>query len=152
MNIRSLPEGVNGCLFLFADVGRGCLGGGESLCDLESDVVNCCLIEDSEFGFYLLDDFLRRGFFLGVMTKLRPRVITLCSTVLSLCLLRLIIVLLLGRQRLLNFLICLALVDMKGFLCCAVYMLKELTLVKSSWLNRSERCDSDEVMCCSTFF
>ena len=42
---------------------------------------------------------------------LRPRGITLCSTVLSLCLLRLITVLLLGDMMLLNFLICLALVE-----------------------------------------
>ena len=59
---RVLPAVVNGCLFLFGDVGLGCLGGGESLCDLESDVVNCCLIEDPEFRFYLLDDFSEGDF------------------------------------------------------------------------------------------
>ena len=35
MNIRVLPEVVNGCLFLFGDVRLGCLGGGKNLCDLK---------------------------------------------------------------------------------------------------------------------
>ena len=37
-------------MFLLGDVGLGCLGGGENMCDLELDVVNCCLIEDPELG------------------------------------------------------------------------------------------------------
>ena len=107
------------CLFLFADVGLGCLGGGESLCDLESDVVNCCLIEDSEFWVSTCWMTSQKGIFLGSDDKVKTKshyFVFNCGLVL--CFAQVDYCIIVRRQRLLNFLICLALVEWKAF--CAV--------------------------------
>ena len=53
---------LDGCAFFFSDVGLGRFGVGESLGDFESDVVSCCLHEESEFRFNMLDDLRERDF------------------------------------------------------------------------------------------